>query len=298
MAYHTPVLLYESIEGLNIKPDGTYVDLTFGGGGHSKAILNKLDKGRLFAFDVDEDAKKNCFQDERFQYIHQNFRFFSNYLRYYNYSKVDGILADLGVSSHHFDDSERGFSFRISDKLDMRMDKQLKETAEFILNDYEEKDLIILFKKFGELENARKIARRIIEFRKSNRIDRIEQFINLLKGLYPPKTENKFLAKVFQALRIEVNNEIRNLRQMLMQIPDSLNRGGRVVVITYHSIEDREVKTFFRDESFDQPEKNELYGTIEKQLKIVNKKVIVPGNEEIQKNNRARSAKMRIAEKV
>lgn len=298
MAYHTPVLLNESIEGLKIKPDGIYVDLTFGGGGHSKAILSKLKNGKLFAFDVDEDAKKNSFKDKRFQFIQQNFRFFSNYIRYYNYSSVDGILADLGVSSHHFDKSERGFSFRIGDKLDMRMDKSLKKTAENVLNEYEEKELANLFKQFGELDNARKIARRVVETRKSGRINKIEQFLDILKGLYPPKLENKFLAKVFQALRIEVNNEIKNLRQMLMQIPDCLNLGGRVVIITYHSVEDREVKTFFRNGALDGPEKNELFGSIEKKLKVINKKVIVPDDIEIRNNNRARSAKLRIAERI
>ncbi len=296
MAYHTPVLLNESIEGLQIKPNGVYVDLTFGGGGHSKAILKKLKKGKLFSFDMDADAKKNLIKDSRFTFIHQNFRFFSNFIRYYKYPQVDGIIADLGVSSHQFDMEERGFSFRFEGALDMRMNKESGATAADILNTYDEAQLIQLFKSYGELGNAKKIASKICKERKLNKINTISQLLEILKGMIPPKIENKFLAKVFQALRIEVNKEIKSLRQMLLQVPGSLKSGGRFVVITYHSLEDREVKVFLKNETFDKPEETDLFGTKQKQLKLINKKVIIPGDEEIRRNNRARSAKLRIAE--
>jgi len=298
MAYHIPVLLKESIEGLQIKPNGVYVDLTFGGGGHSKVILQQLKNGKLFGFDMDADAKANAIDDSRFTFIHQNFRFFSNYIRYYNCSEIDGIFADLGVSSHHFNSEKRGFSFRFNGKLDMRMNINSQFTAADIINSYSEEDLVYIFKTYGELHNAKKIAKLLCNNRSNCKIETISQLLNVLSGVVPPKNDHKFLAKVFQALRIEVNNEMKSLRQMLLQVPGALKKGGRFVVITYHSLEDREVKIFLKHETFNKTKELDIYGDHQKQLKIINKKVIIPNEEEIRNNNRARSAKLRIAEKI
>jgi len=290
------------MEGLKIKPDGIYVDLTFGGGGHSRAIIEKLGKsGRLFAFDCDADAENNKISDERFIFIRSNFVYFKNFLRYFNYTQVDGIIADLGLSWHQIDDTNRGFAFGKNTNLDMRMNKELKHTAAYIINNYEENRLSELFYNYGEVENSRKLAYIICNERKNNTIDTSEKFIQVIKPCIPFKNENRYLAKVFQALRIEVNHELDSLKAMLLQIPEALKINGRFVIITYHSLEDRVVKNFIRNGDFDKDEDDfiSIQGKDRKiwALKPVNKKVIVPADDEIMKNNKARSAKLRIAEK-
>jgi len=298
MAYHNPVLLKETVEGLNIKEDGVYVDVTFGGGGHSKEILKHLGKnGKLFAFDQDQDALKNIIDDERFTLIHENFRFLKRFLRFYGIKEVDGILADFGVSSHQFDVAERGFSTRFEADLDMRMDQQSELSAYHVINDYEEEKLKRVLWQYGELRQAPAMAKAIVESRKEEPIKTSEQFKNVLKRFLQHKKENKVLAQIYQAIRIEVNQEIEVLKEFLLQTPGILKNEGRLSVISYHSLEDRMVKRFIRNGMFEGEPERDVYGNFEVPLKKVGK-LVVPAHKEIKKNSRARSAKLRIAEKV
>lgn len=297
-AYHTPALLSESVNGLNIRTNGVYVDVTFGGGGHSCEILRLLgENGRLLAFDQDEEAAENAIADPRFTFVRSNFRFLKNFLRYYDIEKVDGVLADLGVSSHHFDDAERGFSFRFSGDLDMRMNRDAKKTAAEILNEYPEEKLSGLFFRYGELKNARKIASEVVAFRQSEPIQNTAQLLQILEPFTRKDREKKTLAQAFQALRIEVNNEMSALRDMLTQALEVLTPGGRLSVISYHSLEDRLVKNFFRTGNFEGEHVKDFFGNVETPFELVNRKVIVPSEEEQQRNPRSRSAKLRVAEK-
>ena len=297
--YHTPVLPDEVIENLDIKPAGIYVDCTFGGGGHSGLILQKLNaEGKLIAFDQDADAKQNLSDDRRIVFVPANFRHLQRFLRLNGFDKVDGILADLGVSSHQFDKAERGFSTRFDASLDMRMDRRQEKTAMDVLSIYSEQELHKMFEQFGEVTNAKTLARTIVEARRTTLINSIDVLKNVL-GPIVKGNPNRYFAQVFQALRIEVNDEIGALKEMLEQAPMVLKKGGRIAVITFHSIEDRIVKIFFRDNDFNVPEENP-FATIEKMttLKLVNKKPIIAKPEEIKKNPRARSAKLRVAEKI
>ena len=285
--YHIPVLLDESVSGMNIQPGGIYVDVTFGGGGHSKEILNRLDHtGRLLSFDQDEDAEKNIVNDRRF-----------NFLRYHNIEGVDAILADLGVSSHHFDDSERGFSFRFEGKLDMRMNKRAGMTAADVVNTYDEERLADIFYLYGELKNSRKLASVLIKARADKPIVTIGDFLEIIKPLFGREREKKELAKVFQALRIEVNQEMEALKEMLYAATEALKPGGRLVVITYHSLEDRMVKNIMKTGNVEGKMEQDFFGNVQTPFKLINNKVIVAGNEEVKQNPRSRSAKLRIAEK-
>ena len=296
LAYHTPALLNETIDGLAIKQDGIYVDVTFGGGGHSREILSRLDeKGKLLGFDQDEDAIKNTINDPRFTFVRSNFRYLKNFLRYHNIEKVDGILADLGVSSHHFDEAERGFSFRFDGVLDMRMNTKSPLSAAVLLNTYSEEQLANVFYLYGELRNSRKIAKMIVDARAKKPFNMIFPFIELLKPHIGRETEKKDMARIFQALRIEVNKEMDVLKSLLEQSLEVLNPGGRLVVLTYHSLEDRLVKNFIRSGNFEGKIEKDFFGNILSPLKAVNTKVIIAGNEEIERNPRARSAKLRIA---
>lgn len=296
--YHVPVLLKESVDGMNIRPDGVYVDVTFGGGGHSKEILSRLNnKGTLLGFDQDEDAEKNRLESDRFIFVRSNFRYLSNFLRYHGVEKVDAILADLGVSSHHFDDSERGFSFRFSGKLDMRMNKRSGITAADVVNTYSEEQLADIFYLYGELKNSRRIANLLVKERSKGNIDTVEEFLIIIKPLFGREREKKELAKVFQALRIEVNHEMEALKEMLMAATEALKPGGRLVVITYHSLEDRMVKNLMKTGNIEGKQEQDFFGNIQTPFKLVNNKVIVPSEEEIARNPRSRSAKLRIAEK-
>ena len=297
--YHIPVLLKPSVDGLNIRPDGVYVDVTFGGGGHSREILSRLGKnGRLLSFDQDEDAERNIVADPRFTFVRSNFRYLHNFLRYYNVEQVDGILADLGVSSHHFDDSERGFSFRFEGKLDMRMNKRAGMTASDVVNTYDEERLADLFYLYGELKNSRKLATALVNARGMQKIETIGHFLDVIKPLFGRERERKELAKVFQALRIEVNQEMEALKEMLQAAIQALRPGGRLVVITYHSLEDRMVKNIMKTGNISGKMEQDFYGRIQTPLKVVNNKVIVPTEEEVERNPRSRSAKLRIAEKT
>jgi len=296
--YHTPVLLNESIKGLNIRPDGIYVDVTFGGGGHSKAVLKQLGpNGRLYGFDQDEDAEKNIVNDKRFTFVRSNFRYISNFMRYYGVEKVDGILADLGVSSHLFDDSERGFSFRFNGTLDMRMNKKAELNAADVINNYTEERLADIFYLYGELKNSRKLSSVIIKARSKQQIYTIGEFLEIIKPLIGKEREKKDLAKIFQAIRIEVNHEMDALKEMLDSTIRLLAPQGRLVVITYHSLEDRIVKNIMKSGAADGRIKQDFFGNIQSPYQIINNKVITPTDEEIEQNPRARSAKLRIAEK-
>jgi 16S rRNA (cytosine1402-N4)-methyltransferase len=298
IAYHIPALLNETIQGLNIDPDGVYVDVTFGGGGHSTEILSHLSsKGKLLGFDQDEDAIKNALDDPRFIFVRSNFQYLKNFLRYHNIEKVDGILADLGVSSHHFDEAERGFSFRFDGALDMRMNTKSPLTAAVILNTYGEEDLANVFYLYGELHNSRKIAKTIVAARSKAPFDKIFPFIEVLKPFFGREKEKKDMARVFQALRIEVNKEMEVLRSLLEQSFDVLKPEGRLVVLTYHSLEDRLVKNYFRSGNFEGKLEKDFFGNILSPLKVINNKVIIATDEEVERNPRARSAKLRIAEK-
>jgi 16S rRNA (cytosine1402-N4)-methyltransferase len=298
MVYHIPALLKESIEGLNIRPEGIYVDVTFGGGGHSMEILKQLTSGKLIAFDQDDDARLNAPADERFLFLDQNFRFLKNNLRFNNIEFIDGLIADLGVSFHQFDEPERGFTFRQDAPLDMRMNKSSTETAANLLNTMNESDLADIFYNFGELTNSRRIAREIVAARSSKPLTSVNDIIDAIGKLAPYRQEHKFYAKVFQALRIAVNHEIDYLKEMLEQSLSVLNSGGRLVVITYHSLEDRVVKNFMKTGDFDGVEKKDFYGNIETPFRLINRKGTTPGDEEIANNNRSRSARLRIAEKI
>lgn len=296
--YHIPVLLHESIEGMNLRAKGTFVDVTFGGGGHSKEILRCMDfESRLFSFDQDEDAEQNIINDKRFTFVRSNFRYLSNFLRYYGVGGVDAVLADLGVSSHHFDDSERGFSFRFNGKLDMRMNKRAGMTAADIVNNYDEERLANLFYLYGELKNSRKIASVLVKARSQKKLETIEEFLDIIKPLFGKDREKKELAKVFQALRIEVNQEMEALKEMLYAATRALKPGGRLVVITYHSLEDRMVKNIMKTGNVEGKVEQDIFGRTDCPFKLVNNKVIVPSDEEIERNPRSRSAKLRIAEK-
>jgi 16S rRNA (cytosine1402-N4)-methyltransferase len=295
MEYHNPVLLKESIDGLNIKPDGVYVDVTFGGGGHSKEILSRLnEKGKLLAFDQDEDAKRNIIDDERFTLIPQNFRFIKRYLRFYGVKKVDGVLADLGVSSHQFDEAERGFSTRFDADLDMRMNQEGGLSAYEVVNKYSEEKLSNVLFQYGELRNARAIAKKIIESRSEKKIKTSFELKDVLNEFVPKAVEHKILAQIFQGIRIEVNQEIEALKEFLLQIPEILNEEGRLSVISYHSLEDRLVKRFIRNGLFEGEPEKDFYGNVSVPMKKVGK-MIIPSFQEIKKNSRARSAKLRIA---
>ena len=295
MEYHNPVLLKESVDGLNIKPDGVYVDVTFGGGGHSKEILNRLNEdGKLFAFDQDNDAQANIIEDSRFTLIPQNFRFIKRYLRFYGVKKVDGVLADLGVSSHQFDEADRGFSTRFDADLDMRMNQSGELSAFEVVNNYDEEQLSNVLFQYGELRSAKAIAKKIVDTRSEKPIKTSFELKEVLNQFIPKAKEHKVLAQIFQGIRIEVNQEIAVLKEFLIQIPEILNDEGRLSVISYHSLEDRLVKRFIRDGMFEgQPEKD-FYGNITVPMKKVGK-LIIPASKEIKENNRARSAKLRIA---
>ncbi len=297
--YHVPVLLNESIDGLAIKPDGIYVDVTFGGGGHSKEILSRLGKkGHLYSFDQDPDAEKNIVDDDRFTFVRSNFRYLKNWMRYYEVDHIDGLLADLGVSSHHFDDETRGFSFRFDAPLDMRMNKRAGTTAAEILNNYDEEQLADIFYIYGELKNARKIAATIAKTRNEKKIETTGDLMKATERLFQREREKKEVAKMFQALRIEVNHEMDALKEMLNGAKDMLCEGGRLSVITYHSLEDRIVKNMMKAGNVEGKIKQDFFGRIEAPFRLVNNKVIVPSDEEQQQNPRSRSAKLRVAEKI
>ena len=295
MEYHNSVLLIDSIDALAIKKDGVYIDVTFGGGGHSREILNRLgDSGKLIAFDQDPDAKRNKIQDKRFVLIEENFRYISRFLKFYGVKRVDGILADLGVSSHQFDEVERGFSIRFDGELDMRMNKNSKVSAKKIINTYSEQKLANILFIYGELRNARAIARTIVEGRSEGVIETSFQLRKLLQKYLPKAKEHKILAQVFQAIRIEVNEELEVLKEFLIQTPDLLKPEGRLSIISYHSLEDRLVKRFIRTGLFDGEPEKDFFGNIDVPLVKLGK-LIIPNQEEIRKNNRARSAKLRVA---
>lgn len=297
MKYHVPVLLNESIEGLNINPKGIYIDATFGGGGHSTAILKKLDGGHLFGFDQDADAKQNALQSEQFTFVYHNFAYVKNFMQFFEVGQVDGILADLGVSSHHFDEAERGFSFRFDGPLDMRMDRSVKKSATNVVNEYDEQQLTDVFKNYGEIANARRLAQEILSRRSIAPIRTTEELKQIGQRFCNPQTESKYLSQIFQALRIEVNNEMQALKDFLQGGLEILKPKGRFVVITYHSLEDRLVKNFFKTGNIEGKMEQDFYGNVRTPFTAISKKVIVPSDEEIKENNRARSAKLRIVEK-
>lgn len=296
--YHVPVLLQQSIDGLNICAEGIYVDVTFGGGGHSKEILKRLGKhGRLLGFDQDADAERNIVDDKRFTFVRSNFRYLKNFLRYYGVEQVDGILADLGVSSHHFDESERGFSFRADGPLDMRMNKRAGMTAAMVVNGYAEEKLADVFYLYGELKNSRKLASLICKARTQQEISTTGEFLEVVKPLFDKDREKKELAKVFQALRIEVNQEMEALKEMLQAATEVLKPGGRLAVITYHSLEDRMVKNLMKTGNVEGKADKDFYGRVNTPFRLINNKVITPDEEEVARNPRSRSAKLRVAEK-
>jgi 16S rRNA (cytosine1402-N4)-methyltransferase len=297
MVYHLPALLRESIEGLNIRPEGIYVDVTFGGGGHSRGILNQLTTGRLIAFDQDDDAKPNIPVDDRFLFLDQNFRFLKNNLRFNGIKSIDGLIADLGVSFHQFDDPSRGFTFRSDAFLDMRMNKRSSITAADILRTYDEESLANIFYNYGELTDSRRISKAIVAARSIKPVETVNDLNGALSKIIPFRQENKFFARLFQALRIEANGEIENLKELLEQTCEVLKSGGRLVVITYHSLEDRVVKNYIRTGNFEGIAEKDFYGNLITPFKAINKKIIVPDEKEIEINNRARSARLRIAEK-
>lgn len=297
--YHIPALLTECIDGLNISPNGTYIDVTFGGGGHSRGIIDRLGaEGKLFSFDQDSDAEKNIIDDKRFTFVKSNFRFLKNFMKYHNVEQVDGIIADLGVSFHHFDEADRGFSFRFEGKLDMRMNRRGGNSAAEVINKYPENKIADILYYYGEMRNARKIASEIVKRRENKMIETTSDLLSIIKGMINPKQEKKELAQIFQALRIEVNDEMSSLKSMLQQSVEILKPGGRIVVLTYHSLEDRIVKDFFRYGNFEGKAEQDFFGRLIAPLKQVNNKVITPSEEEIERNPRSRSAKLRIAEKI
>lgn len=297
--YHIPVLLNETIQGLDIQPDGTYVDLTYGGGGHSREILSHLGtNGRLYGFDQDLDAMSGALKDDRFQFVRSNFRFLKNWMMYYKVEQVDGILADLGVSSHHLDEGERGFSFRYDAPLDMRMNQKSKLTARMVVEEYSEEDLANVLYLYGELKNNRKLASIIVKVRAAQSIRTTGELANILKPLMGFNREKKDLARVFQALRIEVNGEMKALQQMLEAAIEVLKPGGRLVILTYHSLEDRMVKNMMRSGNVAGKDETDIYGRSQSLLRPVNRSVITPTEEEQASNPRSRSAKLRIAEKI
>lgn len=296
--YHVPVMLKESVDGLNIGKGGIYVDVTFGGGGHSREIISRLDGGHLYSFDQDAEAEQNIVGAESFTFVRSNFRFLKNFMRYYGVKEIDGLLADLGVSSHHFDDSSRGFSFRFEGALDMRMNQRAGKTAADVLNGYSEKQLADIFYLYGELKQGRKLAAAVVAARKDKELTTIGEFIDVVTPFVGRDREKKDLAKVFQALRIEVNGELEALKQMLNGAVEMLKPGGRLVVITYHSLEDRIVKNVMKSGNAEGRMEKDFFGKVSAPLRLVSSKVIVPSDEEMQRNPRSRSAKLRIAEKV
>ena len=296
--YHVPVLLDESINGLNLHPDGVYIDVTFGGGGHSREILRRLPQGsRLFSFDQDADAERNIVDDDRFTFVRSNFRYLKNWMRYYEIDHIDGLLADLGVSSHHFDDESRGFSFRFDVPLDMRMNKRADKTAADIVAEYDEEALADIFYLYGELKNSRRIASALVKARQQHTIATTQDFLHVVEPFFKREREKKDMARLFQALRIEVNHEMEALKEMLAAATQLLAPGGRLSVITYHSLEDRIVKNVMKTGNAEGKMIQDFYGRIETPYRLVNNKVIVPTDEEQQRNPRSRSAKLRIAEK-
>jgi 16S rRNA (cytosine1402-N4)-methyltransferase len=296
--YHQTVMLEESLNGLNIQQGGTYIDFTYGGGGHAKAILERLGEGRLVAFDQDPDAAQNVIRDERLLFIRGNFRYVRNYLRYYGINSIHGALADLGVSSHHFDVGARGFSFRFDSKIDMRMNPEAAKSAADILNQYPEEELKTLFSRYGELKNAGRLAKAVCRARSGDRIETTGRFLEAIQDCIPARESQKYLAKVFQALRIEVNDELESLKQMLEQTVRFMKKGARLVILSYHSLEDRMVKNFFRTGNVEGDTRKDFYGNVVCPLKQVNRNIIRPGLAETRQNPRARSAKLRIAEKL
>ena len=296
--YHVPVLLDESINGLNLHPDGVYIDVTFGGGGHSREILRRLPQGsRLFSFDQDADAERNIVDDDRFTFVRSNFRYLKNWMRYYEIDHIDGLLADLGVSSHHFDDESRGFSFRFDAPLDMRMNKRADKTAADIVAEYDEEALADIFYLYGELKNSRRIASALVKARQQHARATTQDFLHVVEPFFKREREKKDMARLFQALRIEVNHEMEALKEMLAAATQLLAPGGRLSVITYHSLEDRIVKNVMKTGNAEGKMIQDFYGRIETPYRLVNNKVIVPTDEEQQRNPRSRSAKLRIAEK-
>lgn len=297
--YHVPVMLNETLDGLRIKPNGVYVDVTFGGGGHSRAILERLgDGGRLLGFDQDLDAAQNALDDARFTFVRSNFRYLSNFLRYHQIEKVDGILADLGVSSHHFDDETRGFSFRFDGDLDMRMNRRSALTAAAVLNGYDEGRLSDIFFNYGGLRQARRVAKAVVAARAVAPIETAVRLIEVARPFFPREREKKEMAKLFQALRIEVNDEMAALRELLGQSAKMLAMGGRLAVLTYHSLEDRMVKNFIRTGNVDGRQEKDFYGNVLSPFAAVNNRVLVASDDEVAANPRARSAKLRVAERV
>ena len=296
--YHVPVLLDESINGLNLHPDGVYIDVTFGGGGHSREILRRLPQGsRLFSFDQDADAERNIVDDDRFTFVRSNFRYLKNWMRYYEIDHIDGLLADLGVSSHHFDDESRGFSFRFDAPLDMRMNKRADKTAADIVAEYDEEALADIFYLYGELKTSRRIASALVKARQQHTIATTQDFLHVVEPFFKREREKKDMARLFQALRIEVNHEMEALKEMLAAATQLLAPGSRLSVITYHSLEDRIVKNVMKTGNAEGKMIQDFYGRIETPYRLVNNKVIVPTDEEQQRNPRSRSAKLRIAEK-
>ena len=298
MSYHNPVMLKECINGLNIKPNGVYVDATFGGGGHSKAILDNLSDGKLYSFDQDLDVNQNLFQDKRFKFIKSNFRYIKKFLKVEGIEKIDGLLADLGVSSHQIDSPKRGFSIRFNEKLDMRMNMEIPKSAVNILNEYSKEKLSEIFRRYGEFSNSNLIADKIIEFRKSNVIVNTNDLIQSLKVLTPTSKKNKFLSRVFQAIRIEVNDELSCLIDLLNSCNELLKTNARIVVISYHSLEDRIVKNFIKKGNVEGKLVKDFFGNVKRNFKQLNNKIICPKEEEILNNPRSRSAKLRIAERI
>jgi len=296
--YHIPVLLEESIDGLSLRPNGTYVDVTYGGGGHSRLILERLEGGKLVAFDQDQDALQNLIDDERLIFVAHNFKYLKNFLRYHGFDKVDGILADLGVSSHDFDQPDRGFSFRFDGDLDMRMNQSAVKDAVKVVNEYEVSALGRIFREYGEVQNWRNLAQTIEQARSNQKIVTTSQFLKVIERCVPARVEKKYLAQVFQALRIEVNNEMAALEAFLESTIDLLNPGGRLVVISYHSLEDRMVKNFMRSGRVDGKSEQDFFGHYHLPFEVITRKVMVPGEEEIARNPRARSARLRIAERT
>jgi 16S rRNA (cytosine1402-N4)-methyltransferase len=296
--YHVPVLLQESVDGLDIQPDGVYVDVTFGGGGHSKEILSRLSpKGHLYSFDQDADAEKNIVNDDRFTFVRSNFRYITNWMQYYGVEQIDGLLADLGVSSHHFDDETRGFSFRFDAPLDMRMNKRAGQTAADVLNDYSEEQLADVFYLYGEMKNARRIAKAVCDYRRDKTIQTTADLGEVIEPLMRSEREKKDMARLYQALRIEVNHEMDALRDMLLGATKLLRERGRLSVITYHSLEDRIVKNVMKAGNVEGKVEQDFYGRVTSPFRLVNK-VTIPSDEEQQRNPRSRSAKLRIAEKI
>ncbi len=299
MAYHKPVMLEESLQGLKLNPSGIYADMTFGGGGHSSGILDQLGKnGHLLAFDQDEDARVNLPDDPRVRFIHSNFRFLKHFLRFYGIDKLDGLLADLGVSSHQFDREERGFAHRFETGLDMRMNRQNPLSAEKVINEYPEEELARIFREYGEVKGAHRLAARIVKERVEARITTSSKLAEIAASFSPPPQRNKFLSKLFQALRIEVNDEISALREFLEQTPECLASGGRLVIISYHSLEDRLVKNFMKEGRTEGKAEKDFYGNVNHSLRVIKPQVIMAGEKEINENPRARSARLRVAEKI